>query len=210
MYKDRGARRMLLEKIKRDKVVAIFRDVSYEKLVRQVDLLLENGINIMEITLTSDNALNSIEGLKKRYGKDISLGAGTVIEVGDVLRVKDLGAEFIISPNVDVEIIQRTKELNLISIPGAFTPTEILTAYKKGADMIKIFPATALGLNYVKNLRGPFPSIPFMATGGIDEANANDYIDSGYEALGIGSALTSISTDNMNDFKRKIEVFKRL
>ena len=201
---------MLLEKIKRDKVVAIFRNVPYEILVRQVDLLLENGIDIMEITLNSDNALKSIEGLKRKYGKDISLGAGTVIEVDDVLRVKDLGAEFIISPNVNVEIIQRTKELNLISIPGAFTPTEILTAYQNGADMVKVFPATALGLNYVKNLRGPFPSIPFMATGGIDEANANDYINCGYEALGIGSALTSISTDNMDDFKKKLAVFKRL
>lgn len=201
---------MLLEKIKRDKVVAIFRNVPFETLLKQVDLLLENGINIMEITLNSDNALNSIEELKKRYGEDISLGAGTVVEVDDVLRVKDLGAEFIISPNVDVGVIKKTKELGLLSIPGAFTPSELFVAHKSGADMIKIFPAKILGLSYVKHLKGPFPDISFMATGGIDEINANDYIESGYEALGIGSSLTTIANGNMDNFRKKLEIFKNL
>lgn len=210
MYKDRGVRSMLLEKIKRDKVVAIFRNVPFETLLKQVDLLLENGINIMEITLNSDNALNSIEELKKRYGEDISLGAGTVVEVDDVLRVKDLGAEFIISPNVDVGVIKKTKELGLLSIPGAFTPSELFVAHKSGADMIKIFPAKILGLSYVKHLKGPFPDISFMATGGIDEINANDYIESGYEALGIGSSLTTIANGNMDNFRKKLEIFKNL
>lgn len=201
---------MLLEKIKRDKVVAIFRNVQFDTLLKQVDLLIENGITIMEITLNSDNALNSIEELKNRYGEDILLGAGTVLNVDDILRVKNIGAEFIISPNVDVDVINRTKELGLLSIPGAFTPTEIVNAHKNGADMIKIFPATTLGIGYVKNLKGPFPTISFMATGGIDEINANRYIESGYEALGIGSSLTSIDNGNMDDFKKKLEVFKNL
>ena len=164
----------------------------------------------MEITLNSDNALNSIEELKKRYGEDISLGAGTVVEVDDVLRVKDLGAEFIISPNVDVGVIKKTKELGLLSIPGAFTPSELFVAHKSGADMIKIFPAKILGLSYVKHLKGPFPDISFMATGGIDEINANDYIESGYEALGIGSSLTTIANGNMDNFRKKLEIFKNL
>lgn len=201
---------MLLDKIKKDKIVAIFRNVEFETLLKQADLLLENGINIMEITLNSENALNSIEELKKRYGRDISLGAGTVVNIDDVLRAKDLGAEFIISPNVNVEIIERTKDLNLLSIPGAFTPTEILTAHETGADMIKIFPATVLGLNYVKNLKGPFPTISYMATGGINETNANDYINSGYEALGIGSSLTSISNNNIGKFKKMLKALKEI
>lgn len=210
MYRDRGVRSLLVEKIKRDKVVAIFRNVSFETLLKQVDLLLENGITIMEITLNSDNALNSIEELKKRYGEDISLGAGTVVDVNDVVRVKNLGAEFIISPNVDVGVIKKTKELGLLSIPGAFTPSELFEAHKSGADMIKIFPAKVLGLSYVKHLKGPFPDISFMATGGIDEINANDYIESGYEALGIGSALTTIANGDMDEFRKKLEIFKNL
>ncbi|MCP3738071.1 bifunctional 4-hydroxy-2-oxoglutarate aldolase/2-dehydro-3-deoxy-phosphogluconate aldolase [Rossellomorea sp. BNER] len=200
----------MIEKLKKEKIVAIFRKVPFEELLPQVDLLIENGITIMEVTLDSPSALNSLYELKKRYGKDIHLGAGTVMKAEDVARVNDIGAEFIISPHVDIEVIQATKELGLTSIPGAFTPTEIATAYQHGADMIKIFPASTLGAEYVKNLKGPFSSIPFMATGGINEHNAKEFLESGYTSLGVGSSLTSIGDGDLVAFKHKVEAFTSL
>jgi len=201
---------MVLEKIKNDKVIAIFRNVPVEKLFKQVDLLIENGIRLLEVTLNSDEALESISELKIRYGDAICLGAGTVTNVEDVEKVKNLGAEFIISPNVDIEVIKETKRLGLVSIPGAFTPTEIFTAHQSGADMIKVFPASTLGLDFAKSVSGPFPDISLMATGGIDENNAYQYIDSGYEAVGVGSSLTSMNLEDMEEVKRKLSLYRKL
>jgi len=210
MYFDRRVELMVLEKIKNDKVIAIFRNVPVEKLFKQVDLLIENGIRLLEVTLNSDEALESISELKIRYGDAICLGAGTVTNVEDVEKVKNLGAEFIISPNVDIEVIKETKRLGLVSIPGAFTPTEIFTAHQSGADMIKVFPASTLGLDFAKSVSGPFPDISLMATGGIDENNAYQYIDSGYEAVGVGSSLTSMNLEDMEEVKRKLSLYRKL
>ena len=201
---------MSLERIKNEKIVAVFRYIPLEMVLKQVDLLLENGITIMEMTLNSDDALESIAALKSRYKDDICIGAGTVKTVEDVENAQEAGAEFIVSPHVDRNIITKTKELGLLSIPGAFTPTEIFTAHTYGADMIKMFPASIVGVNYVKNLKGPFPSIPFMATGGIDEHNAKDYLACGYDALGIGSSLTVVKNGDFEAFKRKLQKVKNL
>ncbi|WP_257349809.1 bifunctional 4-hydroxy-2-oxoglutarate aldolase/2-dehydro-3-deoxy-phosphogluconate aldolase [Pseudalkalibacillus decolorationis] len=194
-----------IERLKKDKIVVIFRKVPYEELLRKVDLLMEQGLNIMEITLDSQSAFNSILELKKRYGKDLFLGAGTVMKAEDVVKVKDLGAEFIISPHVDVEVIKATKEHGLYSIPGAFTPTEISTAHENGADLIKIFPASTLGPEYIENLKGPFSNTSFMATGGINEDNANEFLDKGATALGIGSSLTSLSDNKLVEFINRVK-----
>jgi len=209
MFIDREAV-ILVERIKQEKIVAIFRHVPLEMVLKQVDLLVENGITIIEMTLNSNNALESIAALKNRYKNDICLGAGTVTTVEDVVNARDAGAEFIISPHMDIHVIKKTKELGLLSIPGASTPTEIFTAHTHGADMIKIFPASVMGVDYVKNLKGPYPSIPFMATGGIDEHNAKDYLAGGYDALGIGSSLTSVQNGDFEAFTRKVQAFKNL
>lgn len=209
MFIDREAV-ILLERIKQEKIVAIFRHVPLEMVLKQVDLLVENGITIIEMTLNSNNALESIATLKNRYKNDIYLGAGTVTTVEDVVNARDAGAEFIISPHMDIHVIKKTKELGLLSIPGALTPTEVFTAHTHGADMIKIFPASVMGVDYVKNLKGPYPSIPFMATGGIDEHNAKDYLAGGYDALGIGSSLTSVQNGDFEAFTRKVQAFKNL
>ncbi|MBM7587437.1 2-dehydro-3-deoxyphosphogluconate aldolase/(4S)-4-hydroxy-2-oxoglutarate aldolase [Bacillus pakistanensis] len=201
---------MMIEKLKKDKIVAIFRNVPFEELLPQVDLLVENGIRIMEVTLDSPSALSSLYELKKRYDQDIHLGAGTVMRSEDVARVNDIGAEFIISPHIDIEVIKATKELGLTSIPGAFSPTEIATAHQYGADMIKVFPASTLGAEYVKNLKGPFSSIPFMATGGINEHNAKEFLESGYTSLGVGSSLTSVKDGDLIAFKQKVKAFTNL
>lgn len=201
---------MVLQKIKEDKVVAIFRNVELSTLLMQTEVLLKNGFRVLEVTLNSKGAFNSIAELKKRYGEELCIGAGTVVDQSDVRRVKDFGGEFIISPNIDQSVIKETKARGLISISGALTPTEIFSAYMYGADMVKVFPATALGIEYAKNLKGPFPDIPLMATGGIDEHNAADYLQNGYEAVGLGSALTQKENESEEDFKRKMQLLKTL
>lgn len=201
---------MVLEKIKQDQVVAIFRNVALPTLFTQTEALLENGFHVLEVTLNSKDAFHSIEELKKRYGEELCIGAGTVVEQSDVQRVKDVGGEFIISPNINQSVITETKAQGLISIPGAMTPTEIFLAHGYGADMVKVFPASALGIDYAKNIKGPFPAISLMATGGIDEHNAASYLKNGYEAVGLGSALMQKDHESEADFKRKLRMLKTL
>jgi 2-dehydro-3-deoxyphosphogluconate aldolase / (4S)-4-hydroxy-2-oxoglutarate aldolase len=177
------------------KVVAIFRNVPLAALLPRVELLLENGLNVMEITLNSPDALESIYQLKNRYINDILLGAGSVLKAEEVRLVKEAGGEFIISPNVNIEVIKETKKCQMISLPGALTPTEAIFAHENGADIIKIFPAYTMGPNYAKDLKAPYSDLILMGTGGINEHNAKEFLEKGYNYLGIGSALTDISGD---------------
>jgi len=198
----------VLDKIKREKMVAIFRGLHLDELLSKVELLLNYDLTVMEITLNSPSALETIEALKKRYGQAIELGAGTVTKPEEVKQVKDVGGTFIISPNMDKGVIKTTKELDMISIPGVMTPTEIQQASEYGADMLKIFPAKVMGLEYIKNLKGPFPQLSFMATGGVNEKNVHDFIESGYDSVGIGSSLTASQDDE--DLKRQLEIYTQL
>ncbi|WP_408009302.1 bifunctional 4-hydroxy-2-oxoglutarate aldolase/2-dehydro-3-deoxy-phosphogluconate aldolase [Pseudalkalibacillus sp. A8] len=194
-----------IDKLKKDKVVVIFRKVPQDTLRPMIDLLLKHGLKIMEVTLDSPAALDSIHSLKKEYGDEIVLGAGTVTIVDEVKAAQESGAEFIISPHVDRKVIQATKEKGLYSIPGAMTPTEIYEAQSSGADMIKIFPASTLGPDYIKQLRGPFSNLSFMATGGINENNSEAFLKNGAAALGIGSALTKLGEKDAESFIKKLK-----
>lgn len=198
----------MLDSIKKEKIVAIFRGLDYEKLLPRVELLLKNDLTIMEVTLNSPNALKTIENLKKKYGDQIQVGAGTVTKVSEVKSVKDVGGKFIISPHTDTEVIKETKQQNLFSIPGVMTPTEVFQAVDAGADMLKVFPATTLGLQFIKQLKGPFPNLNFMGTGGINANNAESYIQSGYNALGIGSSLTSVQDEGQ--LAQELKVYKNI
>ncbi len=193
-----------IDKLKKDKVVVIFRKVPQDELRQMIDLLLKHGLNIMEVTLDSPAALDSIYSLKKEYGDELVLGAGTVTSTDEVKFAQESGAEFIISPHVDRKVIQATKEKGLYSIPGAMTPTEIYEAHSSGADMIKIFPASTLGPGYIKQLRGPFSHLSFMATGGVNENNGEAFLNNGADALGIGSALTKIKEKDAEEFIKKL------
>lgn len=198
----------MLDSIKKEKIVVIFRGLDYEKLLPRVELLLKNDLTIMEVTLNSPNALKTIENLKKKYGDQIQVGAGTVTKVSEVKSVKDVGGKFIISPHTDTEVIKETKQQNLFSIPGVMTPTEVFQAVDAGADMLKVFPATTLGLQFIKQLKGPFPNLNFMGTGGINANNAESYIQSGYNALGIGSSLTSVQDEGQ--LAQELKVYKNI
>ena len=146
----------------------------------------------MEITLNSRDALSVIKQASAQMGEQLLIGAGTVLDAASAESAISAGARFIVSPSLNIETIRATKQLGAVSIPGAFTATEILSAYNTGGDIIKVFPAS-VGANYFRDLRGPFPQIPLMPTGGVNLTNIREYQKAGAVAYGIGSALIDAS-----------------
>ncbi len=177
--------------IREKKVIAILRGIPNDRLREVMDALYAGGIRLAEIPFDQRNppcAVLAIHMLARTPG--ICIGAGTVMTPEQVDMAADAGAGYIISPNVDRAVIERTRERGLVSIPGAFTPSEVADAWKYGANIVKLFPAGELGVSYVRALSGPYPHIPLAAVGGIGGANARSFLDAGCVAVGVGSELT--------------------
>lgn len=185
----------VIEKIKDEKIIAIVRNIAYKEILRLGEALREGGINCIEVTFDQSDdekvkdTLKSIN-LLSELG-DFCVGAGTVITAEQADLAIKAGAEYIISPNVDEEVIGKTKELGKISIPGAFTATEIETAYKLGGDIIKVFPAGLLGAEYIRALKAPLSHIPLTAVGGINHENCGSFVAAGAVGIGVGGGLVS-------------------
>lgn len=184
-----------LEQIKTHRVVAILRGCDPSHVPAIVEALYAGGIRLLEITLNSRNALNAIKETSKQWGDKLVVGAGTVLTPDEALSAIDAGARFILSPTLDLPTIERTNKLGAVGIPGAFTATEILTAWRNGAGMVKVFPAS-VGAAYLRDLRGPLPQIPLMPTGGVNLENIRQFAKAGAVAFGIGSALVR-ATDEL-------------
>jgi len=179
-----------LSRIMEHKIVAIIRGANPDDVWNIVQSLQEGGIRIVEITLNSRGALQVIEQLVKKMGDEMLVGAGTVLNAESADAAIAAGARFIISPNLDPATVELTRQLGSVSIPGAFTATEILAAYQSGADIVKLFPAS-IGPAYLKDIRGPLPNIPLMPTGGISLENIISFQRAGAAAFGIGSSLVN-------------------
>ena len=175
-----------LDQILKNKIVAIVRGAEPSDVLRIAEALNLGGVNILEITLNSPNALQVIRELAGKM-KNMLIGAGTVLSGADAEAAIEAGASFIISPNVNIETIAATKKSGIVSIPGAYTATEVVTAWSGGGDIIKIFPAT--NAEYIKVLRGPLSHIPMMPTGGINPENILEFKRAGAVAFGIGTSL---------------------
>jgi 2-dehydro-3-deoxyphosphogluconate aldolase/(4S)-4-hydroxy-2-oxoglutarate aldolase len=180
---------MSVEEIKKRAVVAVIRGASFETIIPMARALKEGGVTAIEITMETPKALKIIEKAADLFGDELLVGAGTVLDAETARAAILAGARFIFSPTVKMETIRLAKRYGVISVPGAFTPTEILTAYEYGADVIKVFPAGSVGPSYFKNIAGPLPHIPLMPTGGINMENAKDYIRAGAVAVGVGTSL---------------------
>lgn len=178
----------VLQQILGKKIIAILRGVRPDAVPDVAAALQAGGIRCLEITLNSPDALAVIKTLSIKMGERLLIGAGTVLDATEARQAIDAGARFIISPTLDLPTIAYTRQANAVSIPGAFTATEILTAYRNGADVVKVFPASA-GVGYFRDLRGPLPHIPLMPTGGVNLENIREYHKAGAVAFGIGSAL---------------------
>lgn len=179
------------------KVIAICRRLADADLLRLAEALFEGGVRLMEVTFDQANAAccdetaRSIRMLRAKFGDDMRIGAGTVLTVAQLEAARRAGACYIISPNTNPDLIRRTKELGLTSIPGASTPSEIVTANDSGADFVKLFPAGYYGLSYLHDIRAPLSHIKLIATAGINEQNLGQYLDQGVTGAGISGYLTS-------------------
>ena len=175
------------------KVVAIVRGANPSDLLRIAQALHAGGVRMMEITLNSPGALASIEEISRAMDGQLLVGAGTVLDPETARAALLAGARYIISPTLNKKTIRMTKRYGAVSIPGAYTATEILKAYEFGGDIIKVFPASAGGPGYFKDIAGPLPHIPLMPTGGVSLDNINGFAAAGAAAFGLGSSLVDTS-----------------
>lgn len=188
----------ILSQLLQHKIIAIIRGAQPEDVPLIAEALYKGGVKAVEITLNSDRAFEVIEELSVSMQSKMLVGAGTVLDAAAAANAIDAGAQFIIAPSVEVETIKLTKERGIVSIPGAFSATEIVTAYKCGADLIKVFPAT--DPEYIKALKGPLNHIPLMPTGGVNLDNIKDFQKAGAVAFGIGSALVDTKQAVTNEY----------
>ena len=185
----------ILARIKKEKLVAILRGVPMDRIDGVVGALVRGGVRVLEFTFDHDlpdylaaNAAK-IRHTVEKFGDQVLVGCGTAITVEEVEAAHDAGACLVISPNVDMAVIRRTKQLDMVSMPGALTPTEIVAAYEMGADIVKLFPAGELGLGYIKAVRGPLKHIPMSAVGGVKPENVKDFLNAGVCGFGVGGQL---------------------
>jgi 2-dehydro-3-deoxyphosphogluconate aldolase/(4S)-4-hydroxy-2-oxoglutarate aldolase len=178
-----------LEEITRSGVVAVIRANSAEELKNITLALNKGGVKALEITMTSPGALETIKAVSSELGDSAIIGVGSVLDTETARAAILAGAQFVVSPVFKPEIITLCRRYNKICIPGAFTPTEILSAWEAGADVVKIFPATKLGPGYIKDLKGPLPQIKVTPTGGVNLENTADFIKAGAEFVGVGGAM---------------------
>jgi len=195
----------IIEVIKQTKIVAILRGIDSGQILRTAQALLDGGIKVMEITLNREDALKSIEMVYREFGSNILFGAGTVLTEQQVIDSHRAGACFVVSPNTDKTVIEQSKNLEMVSIPGALTPSEIVRARNFGADFVKVFPAGSMSASYIKAVRAPLDGIPLLAVGGINLDNMMNFIDAGAMGVGIGGNLADkslIKSGKYDEIKR--------
>jgi 2-dehydro-3-deoxyphosphogluconate aldolase / (4S)-4-hydroxy-2-oxoglutarate aldolase len=177
-----------IDKLLSEKMMTLVRSNSQSEGQAMADALVEAGVKVIEITLTTPGALKIIEKLLKN--KDLLVGAGTVRTVKDVKKVEDVGASFIVSPDTNEDVIKATKKLKLVSMPGVSTPTEVAIAEESGADILKLFPAAILGPAHLKMIREPFPNNRWCPTAGITLESIPKWFEAGADLVGLGGPLT--------------------
>jgi 2-dehydro-3-deoxyphosphogluconate aldolase / (4S)-4-hydroxy-2-oxoglutarate aldolase len=185
----------LLQKLTDSGIVSIIRGAKPSKVVEIVKALQAGGIKAVEVTLNSEGALRTIDTLATEMGDQMLIGAGTVLDPESARTALLAGAKFILSPTLNLKTIEMTKRYGAISIPGTFSPTEILTAFEAGGDVIKVFPAGVLGPSFVKDIHGPLGQIPLMPAGGVDMFNIGEYFKAGAVAVGLGSSLVNTKVE---------------
>ena len=178
--------------LERAVLIPVLRAGSIQTGHALVDAMMAGGVTVVEVTMTVPNALTLLRELKQRHGDSLLLGSGTVTDAAQAEATIDEGAEFVVSPSLHLDVIAKTKELGRISIPGALTPTEVITAWRAGADYVKIFPCSAMGgASYLKSLLAPFPELKLIPTGGVTLQTAADFLKAGARALGVGTDLVN-------------------
>jgi len=180
--------------IERVGLIPVLRAKSSKQAHAVVQAMIAGGVTVVEVTMTVPGAIDLLKELKKEYGSSLLLGSGTVTTASEAQSTINAGAEFVVSPSLHPEVITTTKTNGKLSIPGALTPTEIITAWRAGADYVKIFPCSAMGgASYIKSVLAPFPFLKVIPTGGVTLETAASFIQAGARALGVGSDLVNLA-----------------
>ena len=205
----------IIEKVKNEKIIAIIRGISQDKILDTCKALYAGGVSMMEVTFNqssptgNEDTCNSIKAITEELGNEICVGAGTVMTVEQVELAVKAGAKYIISPNFDKAVVAKTVELGAAPMPGVLSPSEIVDAYNAGAVAAKVFPAGVLGLEYIKAIKAPVSHIPMIAVGGVDLDNVSDYMKAGCIGVGLGSSLVSNKLINEGNFAGLTELAKK-
>lgn len=171
------------------KVIAVIRMTDTARLMDVIGAIRKGGVEWIEITMVVPDAIEVLKEVAHRQGGSAVIGAGTVLDPETARLAILAGAEFIVSPILNLEVVELAHRYDRLAIPGAFSPTEILTAWEAGADVVKVFPATALGPTFIKDVRGPLPQVKLCPTGGVTVENAGEFIAAGAACVGIGTNL---------------------
>lgn len=204
-----------VEKILEEKLIMIVRGVHGEELIKLAEAMWRGGIRAMECTfdatgtIPDETTAKEIAELAERFDGRMLIGAGTVLKESQVNLATSAGGKFIVSPNTNADVIKFTKKLGLVSIPGALSPTEIALAHTSGADFVKLFPITNLGVSYFKAVSAPLSAVKYLAVGGIDDKNMKEYLDAGVSGFGIGSNIVNKKLIEGGDFEKITELSRR-
>ncbi|MEO7658393.1 MAG: bifunctional 2-keto-4-hydroxyglutarate aldolase/2-keto-3-deoxy-6-phosphogluconate aldolase [Pyrinomonadaceae bacterium] len=186
-------REQIIQKIEEIGIVPVVRAASADEAMKAIEAIKEGGINVLEITMTVPGAVKVIEAVTDKYGSDVLVGAGTLLDPETARACMLAGAQFIVSPALNLDTITICRRYGVPIAPGALTPTEVVTAWQAGADFVKVFPAGSVGgASYIRNLKGPLPQIKLIPTGGVSLKTASDFIKAGAVALGVGTDLVDV------------------
>jgi 2-dehydro-3-deoxyphosphogluconate aldolase/(4S)-4-hydroxy-2-oxoglutarate aldolase len=183
----------VIQRIKEVGLVPVVRAASADEAMQAIDAIKAGGVSVLEITMTVPGAVGAIAEVTKRFGDEVLVGAGTVLDAETARTCMLAGAQFIVSPSLNLETIACCRRYGVAVLPGALTPTEVVQAWTAGADFVKVFPAGALGgASYLKALKAPLPQIELVPTGGVSLKTAADFIKAGASALGVGADLVDV------------------
>lgn len=197
------------EFIREKGVVAIMRANSSDQLLAAADAVKAGGVNAIEVTMTTPGALGIISQASTKYGNDVLFGVGSVLDAETARAAILAGAQFVVCPTLDVKTIETCKRYDVPVVPGAFTPTEILTAWQAGADIVKVFPASIGGPSIIKAIKGPLPQIKLVPVGGVNLDTTADFIRAGAEVVGVGGSLVNQKLLEAKEFDKITENARR-
>ncbi|MGF6947859.1 2-dehydro-3-deoxyphosphogluconate aldolase/(4S)-4-hydroxy-2-oxoglutarate aldolase [Neobacillus sp. B4I6] len=192
----------LIEKLVDCGVIAVIRGIPEDKMMKVAESLIEGGVTALEVTIDTPGSFKSINRLSNLFKDRAIIGAGTVLDSEGARLAIDSGAGFVLSPSLHQDVVRTTLRYGKIAIPGVMTPTEMINAIESGADLVKVFPATGLGVQYIKDVKGPFSHVPIIPTGGIHLDNVASFIEAGVAAVGIGGNLVDRKAIAASDFTK--------
>jgi 2-dehydro-3-deoxyphosphogluconate aldolase/(4S)-4-hydroxy-2-oxoglutarate aldolase len=191
-------------------IIAIMRAQSSAQLLQAADAIKEGGVQAIEVTMTTPGALDVIREARARYGEEVLFGAGSVLDAETARAAILAGSQFIVGPTLNLDLVTLCRRYSIPVVPGAYTPTEAITAWEAGADMVKIFPASVGGPSYIKAIKAPLPQLKLCPVGGVNLETAAEFIRKGAATLGVGSALINQKLLDEGDFDALTERARRL